>query len=332
VSEIEARLPLWPEAARERIAQAIGRYSGTDERPFAVFDADNTIWKHDLEEALLAWLERKGKIAVQDFPVSLLPLPPLPDEGASAYCQRLCAWDLSIGYLWNAQAFHGFSLAELREEIREMMADGQPIPVEGPGNSKLIFKVPKPYPAQIQLIGELQRRGVDVWAVSASLEELVRMVASDPLYGICIPPGRVIGVNLLLQRRDGSRFASAWDRTKGMEPADYRSEERMQSILTQHLYAPATWFAGKVSAIKQWIHPAQRPMLAAGDSPNDFHMQFYADAANGGIRLRVNRSGAHGKKLAEEIRRRQILAPADPAPEEGWIERTPEELGIPDPN
>ena len=59
--------------------------------------------------------------------------------------------------------------------------------------------------------------------------------------------------------------------------------------MTYHLYAPATWYAGKVAAIKEWIHPSQRPILVAGDSPNDFYMQFYANVEEGGVRLRIRK-------------------------------------------
>ena len=322
-------LSLWPEQARNQLERMMENTAGED-APFAVFDADNTVWKHDLEEALLAWLERKGAVDLQSFPPELLPLPPAPGEGASAYCQRLCHVDESIGYLWNAQAFHGLSLSRLREEIREMMEQGGSVEVPGPGGP-LSFQIPRPYPAQIQLIAELQRRGVAVWIVSASVEELVRMVASDERYGICLPPERVIGVNLLLQRNDGSRFASAWDRKRGLDAADYFSAERLQSVVTPHLYAPATWFAGKVSAIKEWIHPSRRPVLAAGDSPNDFHMQFYAAAGREGVRLRVDRSAEHARMLESEIRLRKISAPADPLPEKGWLVMRPADLGIGDP-
>ena len=51
-----------------------------------------------------------------------------------------------------------------------------------------------------ELIAYLRANNVDVWIVSASLEEVVRMVASDPEYGLSIPPERVIGVNLMLKK------------------------------------------------------------------------------------------------------------------------------------
>ena len=69
-------------------------------------------------------------------------------------------------------------------------------------------------------------------------------------------------------------------------------------------------------------------MLVAGDSPNDFHMQFYAAAA--GVRLRIHLSDQHKNKLEEEKQRRSIPNSSDENVHSGWLEVTPESLGIPD--
>ena len=82
------------------------------------------------------------------------------------------------------------------------------------------------------------------------------------------------------------------------------------------MYAPATWYAGKVAAIKEWIHPSQRPILVAGDSPNDFYMQFYANVEEGGVRVRIHRKDAHKEELELDIAARKGGENnADPLPE-----------------
>ena len=43
----------------------------------------------------------------------------------------------------------------------------------------------------------LREHNIEPWIVSASAEEIVRMVASDPKYGLHIKPENVIGVMLL---------------------------------------------------------------------------------------------------------------------------------------
>lgn len=84
-----------------------------------------------------------------------------------------------------------------------MMADADPIPVriwsekDGKFVESYVF-APRIYPRQRQLIHTLIASGVRVYIVSASLEELVRMVACDARYGLNVEPQRVIGVTLML--------------------------------------------------------------------------------------------------------------------------------------
>ena len=173
----------------------------------------------------------------------------------------------------------------------------------------------------------MRKNNIEPWVVSASAEEIVRMIVSDPKYGLHIKPEHVIGVNLLLSYETGQVISSAEERKAGHIGKFYFSKERMQAILTHHFYAPATWYAGKVAAIKEWIHPSQRPLLVAGDSPNDFYMQFYANVEGGGLRLRIHRKNSHKNLLEQEIMlRKQGENNADPLPQEGWIEVTVDEL------
>ena len=103
----------------------------------------------------------------------------------------------------------------------------------------------------------------------------------------------------------------------------------MQWKLGTYPFAPLTWYAGKVAAILEWIDPSERPILVAGDSPNDFYMQFYAAAENDAIRLRIHRKDRHKRVLAIEKMKRE-KGNANPDPEKGWIEVTADELGLGD--
>ena len=195
------------------------------------------------------------------------------------------------------------------------------------GETKAV-PVPKIFPAQRELIHWLESQGVTVWGVSASLEEVVRMVVSDPKYGLSIPPERVIGVNLMMYKPDGQTAVGAIERSEDCTGLDhYFSPERMRWTLSDYPYAPLTWYAGKVAGIKEWIHPSQRPLLVAGDSPNDFYMQFYSDVENDGIRLRVHLNDGHKQKLIEAQKMRMI-SNADGDPTKGWLVVTPKELGV----
>ena len=305
---MSATLNLWSPTKRDILNEVFLRASQTPRREFAVFDADNTIWQHDISEALLAWLDYCQEINISDFPDSLLPIPPLPQETAISYYERLHDWDISTCYLWCVQALHNFSLADIRQKIKELLNFNKPIPVTMYQKGQFVSStvpVPKIYPAQVQLIHALQEQEIDVWVVSASQEEVVRMVISDPVYGINLPPENVIGVNMILRDPEGNPFLSAHERMSNKTGfAYYFSKKRQAARFSSYLHAPATWYSGKVSAIKEWIHPEQKPFLVAGDSPNDFHMQFYANVKQGGLRLRVTQNPAHTSTLKNEIDRR----------------------------
>jgi len=162
--------------------------------------------------------------------------------------------------------------------------------------------------------------------VSASPEEIVRFVISDPEYGIGLPPEQVIGVNLMFRHPDGSVNVGALERQAGKTGLDYYfSEERLKSTLGTVPFAPLTWYGGKVAAIREWITPVQRPVLVAGDSPNDFYMQFFSSA----IKLRIHRKDSHKQRLREEQEQR-MGGNADANPQKGWIEVTAAQLGVDD--
>ena len=316
-------LSLWNVQHQKQLQETIS-CAKQHKTPFAVFDADNTIWKHDLTECLLAWLEKRGLISLDRFETTLLPIPSRPRESIYGYYIRLGQlMGHSASYLWSAQAFQGLELNQLRMEISDMMKSTEAMNVSVYEDEKLVFhpvSIPQIFPFQKELIAELQRNGIAVWVVSASLEELVRMVVSDPEYGIDIPPERVIGVNMLIRTKKEEIWTSAQHRERGMKGDEFFDKDRLSGILTHHIYAPVTWYAGKVAAIQEWIHPTIRPLLVAGDSPNDFYMQFYANAMAGGTRLRIHRTDSHKEKLHAAIERRLGSKSAHFDPAMGWLE------------
>ena len=323
----------WTPERSEQIQRAVSvaLQNSPSNKPFAVFDADNTIWKYDIEEGLLAYMSAKGLISLNDdLPDHLRPIPVQPDETPFSYYERLCEIDHSLGYLWAAQIFSGHTLGALRGHVADLMALKGTVDAPMPNGESKAVPVPKLFPAQIELIHWLQAQGVDVWVVSASLEEVVRMVVSDPAYGLALPPEKVIGVNLMLESPSGDSTVGAIERGEGRVGTDYYfSKERMSWTLGDYPFAPMTWYAGKVAAIKEWIDPSQRPILVAGDSPNDFYMQFYSDVEHEGVRLRIHRKDSHKQKLTAEQKRR-ATGTADDAPTKGWIEVTAAELGVAD--
>ena len=319
----------WPTEQRkviEQMLQNVKQQGRVDE--FAVFDADNTLWEFDLEESLLVWLEYRGLISLSQINPSLFPIPPKEKESVWDYYQRLCSWDHSICYLWAVQALGGFCLEQLKFEVDAMMQFDDPKGIPTTQNQEIHYiPVPKIFRGQQDLLEQLRSFNIEPWVVSASAEEVVRMVVSDPKYGLHIKPEHVIGVNLLLMYPNGTIISSAEEGKKGCRGDFFASSDRKKAKLTHHVYAPMTWYGGKLAAIKEWIHPSKRPILVAGDSPNDFFMQFYTDVQQQGIRLRIHRKESHREQLRQAIKKRQsVLQPSDPQPEKGWVEVTPMEL------
>ncbi len=312
-------LNLWPIKFREEIKQKMAQFSR--ESPFAVFDADNTIWRGDITETMLVWLENKEKIKLHDLPEERLCGPTHPGESAYEYYMRMCSTGEEEAYKWIAQIFAGFTLKELKDELHEMLEEKE---LHSKGRKAHVLDTPVIYPAQAQLIRYLQNSGVKVWVVSASPEELVRFMLCHPEKGVDIPPERIIGVNLKMKGHSGRTFDSAESREKGHAYRDYFDPERLSATQTDQVLEPYTWFRGKVSAIKKWIDPKARPVLVAGDSPNDFPMQFYSR----GLRIRIARNPAHGMALEELREGGSILIPKGDDPRRDWIEIKAEALGL----
>lgn len=320
---------IWSVHHREIIEKGIQQAKRNNAHPFAVFDADNTIWKHDLVEGLIGWMSIQGLLRLRELQPSIVPYPIRNNDTMLSYYTYLCDIDHAVGYLFACQVFAGFTLGELRVQLDAMMSSVEPMRVPMPDGYAIVHK-PNIFPAQRSLIHFLQEEGVEVWIVSASLEELVRMVASDPKYGIGLPPEQVIGVNLIMHSPDSEVFVGALERKAGQQGNKYYfSEERMQCRLSSIPWTPLTWYGGKLAAILESIDPAQKPILVAGDSPNDFIMQFHVAAESGGIRLRIHRNTGHKRAWAQEVER-QERGNISQAPRLGWLEVTSAMLGIPD--
>lgn len=91
--------------------------------------------------------------------------------------------------------------------------------------------------------------GIDVYVVSASLEEVVEVFATDPSYGYNLAPENVFGMRL---EKQGNKYITEYK--KGY---------------------PQTQTRGKVEIINEFIKPNydnKDPLLVAGDSIGDYNM------------------------------------------------------------
>lgn len=326
-------LTSWPGAQGGRLEKLIEK--STERGEYAVFDADNTIWRYDLEESLLPYLEMKGLLRKDTIDPSLKLIPFRDGESLYSYYVRLCEIDDKVCYPWIAQVFSGLSLGELKGQVDELFAYGKPIPVTYYDGDRIVHDTvspPRIYPAQRELINELREHGITVYVMTAAHEELVRMVVSDPAYGLGIAPQNVIGVTTLLRDPGTGELTTARKQIEKGHFLDtqYPASKHMRMVMTPYLWTPGTWYVGKLAGIKEYIAHYERPVLVAGDAPSDWFMLFDTDVRAGGLRLWVNRKQKYTDALESEKANRaaeQKAAGVGVDADRNWIVVKPAEIG-----
>jgi phosphoserine phosphatase len=325
----------WPAKEAARIEKLITRHAHQGE--YAVFDADNTIWYQDLEETLLPYLENKKILTRQKLDLSLKLIPFHPDDTLVSYAFKLYDMDHKIGYPWLAQVFSGFTLAQLKEYVDELFAlNGRQIPCKYWKNGELVdyfSESPRIYPAQRELINTLQANGIEVYVITAALEELTRMIVSDPKYGLNVKPENVIGVSCLLKDRQTQKLTTARKQIASGHFWDdiFTKETHYALEVTPYIQSPDTSYAGKPAALKEYIHPVKQPILVAGDSPSDHFLLFCSDYSKGGLKLWINRKEEDWnitqkayKTYAEQEKELGLGVTGD----KNWIMVYPRDLGL----
>ncbi|EWY38257.1 phosphorylcholine phosphatase [Skermanella stibiiresistens SB22] len=326
VAAVAQELPHWPPEAAATLKEMIGKHA--NKGAYAVFDMDNTLYRYDLEESLLPFLEMKGVLTRDrlDPSLRLIEFRDKPDhkESLNSYYYRLCEIDDQVCYPWVAQVFSGFTLRELKGHVDELMAYGKPIPsdyYDGETVKAIEINPPKPYTGQRELVNLLMKNGIEVYVMSAASEELVRMVASDPKYGYNIKPQNVIGVSMLLKDRATGALTTA---RKLVAEKKYDWPATMDMEMTPYLWAPMTWFSGKHAAILSYIDEWRKPVLVAGDTPvSDGPMLFQAtDVENGGVRVWVDRREKYLKQIqsmqaANAARQKELGLPV--TADKNWV-------------
>ena len=216
------------------------------EGEYAVFDFDNTCIYNDIGEAVLAYLclERKLK-----------NLFLLDEEYPSAYYykkvfERFC--DLSdrgdilgaskLAYL----ALVGYS----RQEIEQIV--GEVLGYEG-------YEL-----GEQDIFGRKFAKGLRIRGEAKELMDLARHRKSG--LWVVTASGQVL-VESMLRR---------WFPEYPFGCIGLTSEEE-KGLLTERLVGPLPVLENKVTAIQARIHSTRRPILAAGDSPNDRAMLEYAE-------------------------------------------------------
>ncbi|MCU9949937.1 haloacid dehalogenase-like hydrolase [Pseudomonas sp. PDM13] len=330
---LATELKHWPAPAAKQLDALIA--ANANKGAYAVFDMDNTSYRYDLEESLLPFLEAKGVLTREKLDPSL-KLIPFKDvkghkESLNSYYYRLCELDDLVCYPWVAQVFSGFTLRELKGYVDELLASGKPVPAtyyEGDEVKTIEINPPKLFTGQQELMNKLRENGIEVYIMTAALEELVRMVAADPKYGYNVKPENVIGVTTLLKDRKTGALTTA---RKQIEEGTYDEKANLDLEITPYLWTPATWMAGKQAAILTYIDEWKKPILVGGDTPDsDGYMLFHGtDVEKGGLRVWINRKAkymdqitAMQKKNAEAQAKLGLPVTAD----RNWVVVTPEEI------
>lgn len=327
----------WPPAAAVSLDALIAANANSSN--YAVFDEDNTSYQYDIEESMIPFLDNKG-VLTRDFLDPALHLIPFKDnatyqESMYSYYSRLCEIDDIICYPWAAQVFSGLTLTQLKGYVDELMALNTTIPTTyfPEDGSDIAVPVaihpPRLFRGQVELYNRLQANGIAVYVVSASSEELVRMVASDPRYGYNVPAENVIGVTTLLKNTTSGDLTTA---RKQITDGVYDPAANMELTLTSYLWTPATWQTGKFAAILSYIDNWRMPVLVGGDTPaSDGPMQFHGvDVVNkGGIHLWVNRTASAWEEISGMMTayaQEQADLGLDVTADKNWVVVSPEEI------
>lgn len=329
-----AELKHWPKPVAKKLGKVIAENGGKG--AYAVFDADNTTYRNDLEESLLPFLEMKGVLTRKTMDPSLKIIPfkdtAKHKESLYSYYNRLCEVDDQVCYPWAAQIFSGFTLKELKGYVDELLAYKKPIPAEYYEDGKLTkteVKKPEFFPGMQELYKSLRSHGIEVYVVSAASEDLVRMVLADPKYGYDVKPENVIGVGLQLKDRKTGEVTSS---RKEIAEGRFDQKKLAKHELTPDLWAPLTWYQGKPAAISTYIDEWKKPVLVAGDTPkSDGPMLFHsADVTHGGARVWVNRKDSYMKELdgmKQKNADRQRELGQKVTADKRWLTVTPDQIG-----
>ena len=284
----------WSEKIVARLDRLASAFAYDDN--YAVFDADGTLWSNDLSESLLSLLESEKIISVGRYNEAMFPMPIMSGESLVSYYLRLCDADINLGYFWLCQAFAGFSPGELKEHIDDLFNKNGSISYmafqnDGSLVEKLIDR-PAVFSWQQELRAFLFEKGIKVYVVTASQEELVRMVVADPKYGFDIPSSRVIGMRLALRSSNGKKLLGQYDKRL--------NKNYYESMITSSLSGMTTWYSGKVAAIKEYVDPVKKPVLVAGNSESDLAMLNYTKT-DPGMKILVTENDEQQNLLKEKI-------------------------------
>jgi len=270
--------------------------SSANQNQFAVFDFDNTTLCRDIGEATLEQLVLDNKIETNNTILGLSPAISQGDSfpGIIEYYEALLGatnhqendeMRHSNGYVWATQVLSGLNLNTILAEAEKAFDNNSAaMDLETGAESKLEQYVrPFFYPEMVDLIGNLLKNGIDVYIISASNVWTVRYLVLNHLngilnqkYGVSIKPENVFGISTLMRNtQDGKLYKDAYLVQTNKAYAKLEKDELKKIIPTVMSAFPLSAYAGKTATILQFIS-SQKPLIVAGDSPNDIPMMRIA--------------------------------------------------------
>ncbi|MCW5851661.1 MAG: haloacid dehalogenase-like hydrolase [Anaerolineae bacterium] len=285
-------------AALEDLIGRVGRGGPeyqADAPPFAVFDWDQTVIRHDIGDALfLHQIEALGFALDHDEFWTVLDPSDVTLREQAALLRELAddtradhptfhalreavlvgflrsgLLDPQEGFPWQTRLLTGMSEAQIADLTRQAMQKGLTAPLgrrhfQAGGQTLHFHEGLRPYAEILDLMRQLEAHGIAAWIVSATNIWAVRVMAE----ALGVAADRVIGMRTQV--------------IDGKITANLDGE------------AVATW--GKVKAIQRTIHPTHRPVLVAGDNITDLPMLEYS----GDTRLVIDRGVTALRQVAEE--------------------------------
>ena len=287
-------LDLWPQSFEDTLKKRLERFQDQHGRASALFDADETLWHGDIVEAHYALLEVTRPDAAFEF-VGHPAVEHLERESLVAYYQRLyAATNVDVAFEWACDVYDKHPTSALLSETVELFDRTRR------DLDNLSYPRPKFYEAQRQLLVWLNEHDVDAWIISASPEVLIHAaVLALDLKGL-IPLHRSLGVNYGILAPDGEvntmklRQENTGDQSDALEDL----LKAPGTVMTANRNGPLTWQEGKAEAFRIFNPEPAKPFLVAGDSPNDFAMQFLTPH-DCGARVRIAKDPAHVAKRHE---------------------------------
>lgn len=213
---------------------------------YAVFDFDNTCIINDIGEATINFLCENKLLKDQDLLDTKYPNSSKYHQAVLHYYYKLLdTKKMEQAYSFGAQCLSGFSIHEIEKLIKKIIStEGTEI------QTKNLFNISVNKGLQIQktvssILDYSSQNNIDIYIISASPEYIVNI--AFPLFYPNIK-ATVIGVKNKCE----------------------------DSILSKNLLYPLSMSEGKVTNIQNKIHLTKRPLLAVGDSMNDFPMLKYS--------------------------------------------------------